>query len=211
MPILVATSVSLGWLGSIAEPAPSPSAATTSPATNIGPIIKFAELAYDFGKVDSGTVVKHEYAFTNIGDQTLEITNVQPSCGCTTAGKWDKAVEPGKTGMIPIEFNSTAYGGAVTKTITVTSNDPTNGVVVLQLKGTAWKPINISPGFVMFNLSADIQTNETKVVRIVSISASSTTHPPRANISSTLRNTIASSNAPTVTHTISAYGMVRNA
>jgi len=168
MPILVATSVSLGWLGSIAEPAPSPSAATTSPATNIRPIIKFAELAYDFGKVDSGTVVKHEYAIPNIGDQTLEITNVQPSCGCTTAGKWDKAVEPGKTGMIPIEFNSTAYGGAVTKTITVTSNDPTNGVVVLQLKGTAWKPINISPGFVMFNLSADIQTNETKVVRIVS-------------------------------------------
>jgi hypothetical protein len=168
--IVLAASVSLGLLASLAEPAPSTSASTPnpSPATNTGPIIKFAELAYDFGKVDSGTVVKHDYAFTNTGDQTLVVTNVQPSCGCTTAGSWDKTVEPGKTGIIPIQFNSTGYGGAVVKSITVTCNDLTNGIVVLQLKGTAWKPIDISPGFVMFNLSADVQTNETKAVKIVS-------------------------------------------
>ena len=168
--ILVAALVSLSVFASIAEPAPStvPSATIVSTATNTGPVIKFAEVLYDFGKVDSGTVVKHDYAFTNIGDQTLIVTNVQPSCGCTTAGSWDKMVEPGKTGIIPIQFNSTGYGGAVAKSITVTCNDPTNGILVLQLRGTAWKPIDISPGFVMFNLSADVQSNETKVVKIVS-------------------------------------------
>src|ERR1041384_5625607 len=168
--ILVAALVSLSVFASIAEPAPStvPSPTTVSTATNTGPMIKFAEVLYDFGKVDSGTVVKHDYAFTNIGDQTLVVTNVQPSCGCTTAGSWDKVVEPGKTGIIPIQFNSTGYGGAVAKSITVTCNDPTNGILVLQLRGTAWKAIDISPGFVMFNLSSDVQSNETKVVKIVS-------------------------------------------
>jgi hypothetical protein len=157
-------------LASSAEPQPAPllSATLESSGTNAGPTIKFAEVLYDFGKADSGTLVKHEYIFTNIGSQTLVVSNVQPSCGCTTAGSWDKVVEPGKTGIIPIQFNSTGYGGAVAKSITVTCNDPTNGITVLQLKGTIWKPIDVNPGFAMFNISPDIQTNDTKVVRIVS-------------------------------------------
>ena len=157
-------------LASSAEPQPAPlvSATAESSTTNAGPTIKFAELLYDFGQVDAGTLVKHEYIFTNIGNQTLVVSNVQPSCGCTTAGSWDKVVEPGKTGIVPIQFNSAGYGGAVAKSITVSCNDPTNGTTILQLKGTIWKPIDVNPGFAMFNISADIQTNETKVVRIVS-------------------------------------------
>src|SRR5436190_10300323 len=89
-PIVVAASVSIGMLTGIAEPTPSPllSAATASVATNSGPRITFAEPRYDFGKVDSATMVKHEYIFTNTGNQTLEVTNVQPGCGCTTAAYW---------------------------------------------------------------------------------------------------------------------------
>src|SRR5436190_12782374 len=36
------------------QPAPLPSATAESSATNAGPTIKFAELLYDFGKVDAG-------------------------------------------------------------------------------------------------------------------------------------------------------------
>src|SRR5262249_16376265 len=89
-------------------------------------------------------------------------------CGCTTAGNWDKTVEPGKTGVIPIQFNSSGYGGDVLKTIAVFCNDPDQTNVILQLKGTIWKAIDITPSFVMFNIYPDTQTNETKVVRIVS-------------------------------------------
>jgi hypothetical protein len=169
-PIAVAASVPIGALTSIAEPASSPllSNATAPTATNSGPRITFAQQLYDFGKVDSGTMVKHEYIFTNIGNQTLEVSNVQPGCGCTTAGSWDKKVEPGKTGLIPIQFNSSGYGGAVLKTITVFCNDPGQTNVVLQLKGTIWKAIDVSPSFAMFNVYPDTETNETKVIRIVS-------------------------------------------
>src|SRR5580704_9355879 len=77
-------------------PAPAPPLATV-PATNPpGAKIQFAVPVYDFGKVQAGELVKYSYVFTNSGDQPLEVSNVQPSCGCTTAGDWSHKVMPGE-------------------------------------------------------------------------------------------------------------------
>ena len=54
----------------------------------------------------SGEPVKYTYVFTNTGDRLLILNSVQPQCGCTAAGEWTKQVEPGKTGSIPIQFNT---------------------------------------------------------------------------------------------------------
>src|SRR5207245_1578927 len=142
-------------------------AAQTPAPTNSGPKIQFAESVYDFGKVSAGDPVKHTFAFTNGGDELLILTNVQPSCGCTTAGEWSHQVEPGKTGDIPIQFNSSSYNGPVTKTVTVTSNDKSQPTVVLQVKGTVWKPIDINPQFVMLSVNAESPSNDVKVVHIL--------------------------------------------
>ncbi len=91
--------------------APVEAGATNSAA----PKIVFATPVYDFGKVKSGDPVKYTYVFTNTGDATLTLSDVHPSCGCTTAGDWTRQVEPGKTGAIPVQFNSAAYGGATTR------------------------------------------------------------------------------------------------
>src|SRR5439155_7376787 len=40
--------------------------------------------------------------------------------------------------------------------------------VFLQLTGSVWKPINAMPMITVFNVSSEVQTNETKVVRIMS-------------------------------------------
>src|ERR1700747_2024221 len=124
-----------------ARQAPVPAApAPTAPVTigAIGPKIQFQTPVYDFGKVKSGDPVKYTFIFTNSGDELLILTNVQPSCGCTTAGDWSRQVEPGKTGTIPVQFNSANYGGQVLKTVTVTCNDRSQRSVGLQLKGTVW-------------------------------------------------------------------------
>jgi hypothetical protein len=131
------------------------------------PNIQFAETLYNFGKVKSGEIVSHDFIFTNAGAATLEISDVRPSCGCTTAGTWDKQVEPGKTGIIPLQFNSSAFGGPVTKAATVTCNDPTKSTVVIQLTGTVSKPIDVTPAMPVFVVSSEIQTNETKIVRLL--------------------------------------------
>ena len=133
-----------------------------------GPHIQFATPAYDFGKVSAGELVKHAYVFTNTGNQVLEISDARPSCGCTTAGNWERRVEPGKTGSIPIQFNSANFTGPVHKTITVTCNDPRQPVTMLQLQGTVWKAIDVTPAYAIFNVTAGAtQSNETRVVRIV--------------------------------------------
>ena len=77
-----------------APPAPAPTSAAPPPVTigAIGPKIAFETPVYDFGKVKSGDLVKHTFTFTNTGDELLILTNVQPSCGCTTAGEWTKKV-----------------------------------------------------------------------------------------------------------------------
>jgi hypothetical protein len=146
----------------------SPAAAPAEKKESAGPKIQFAEMVHDFGKVSAGELVKHTFVFTNIGTATLEIKDVRPGCGCTTAGTWDKVVEPGKTGSIPLQLNSANFGGIIMKQATVTCNDPSQSNVVLQIKGTVWKAIEVTPTMAVFNISSEAQTNDTKVVRIVS-------------------------------------------
>ena len=173
---VVSLLIVAGTFGSIASclaqaEAPSPPSGTKSAAgapETSGPKIEFAIQVFDFGKVSAGELVRHDFVFTNTGRALLEITDVRPGCGCTTAGTWDRRVKPGQTGVIPLQFNSANFNGKVTKSATVTCNDPGKSNLVLQITGTVWKPIEITPLMAMFKVSDELQTNETKVVRIVS-------------------------------------------
>ena len=162
--------------GALAEPppaatppaaAPAAEAPTENLATNaMVPHIEFSTNVYEFGRVKAGDPVKYTYYFTNTGNALLEVTDVRPSCGCTTAGEWTKKVEAGATGSIPIQFNSANYSGTVLKTVTVTSNDKQKPTTVLQLKGTIWKPIELAPAYTVLNIPPDAPSAST-VVRIV--------------------------------------------
>jgi Protein of unknown function (DUF1573) len=146
---------------------PPPVVAPGGSAQVPGPRIHFPEPVYDFGRIMQGTIVKHEFVFTNTGDARLEIKGVYPSCGCTTPGEWSRAVEPGQAGTIPLEFNSGHFMGAVVKMVTVASNDKSQPAVYLQLKGTIWKPIDVNPPLAVLNAVADSPADATATVRIV--------------------------------------------
>lgn len=93
-----------------------------------------ASLEHSFGSVKSGTPLKFTFQIKNEGKETLEIKNVAPSCGCTTSD-YDKTIAPGKTGGITLEVAKTdGYTGDVTKTATVTTNDPEHQSFTLTLK-----------------------------------------------------------------------------
>ncbi len=154
---LTAAITALGLAHVGAQPVPTqPPAAPATPATNaVGAKIQFENVLYDFGRMKSGEPVKHTYNFTNVGDQVLEIKGVQPQCGCTAAGEWTKEVAPGKAGQIPIQFNTTGYNGPVFKQVTVTCNVSNQPIVMLQLKGSVFKQIDINPQFLALNVPAD--------------------------------------------------------
>ena len=142
---------------------PAPPQLETASTNNPGPKIQFDNSTHDFGRAKSGEPVKYTYYFTNTGDQVLEITHVQPSCGCTTAGDYSKRVEPGKIGTIPIQFNTANFNGSVYKTIAVNSTAKNQGTVVLQLRGTVWKPIEFVPSYSVLNIPPDAPTASTVV------------------------------------------------
>jgi hypothetical protein len=149
--------------------AASGSAAQALPAGPVrqGPRIQFANTEHDFGKVQAGQVVKCAFLFTNVGDALLEISGVQTSCGCTTAGAFQRQVQPGQTGTIPIQFNSGGFSGPVTKAVTVTCNDPAQPAVQLLVKATVWAPIELTPQWAVLHVSPE-QPSNAAVVRIVS-------------------------------------------
>ena len=165
-----------------APPVPTPPAMPppAAPATTngIGPKIRFETTMHDFGKVKSGEVAKYTYAFTNGGDQVLELSGVQ-ACGCITA-EYTKRVEPGQTGSIPIRFNSGGYGGPITKTIIVTCNDRSNSRPMLQFKGVVWRPIDVIPQFVVLNLTADAPLAAATVLITNNLPEPVDFFPPRA-------------------------------
>ena len=146
------------------------------------PTIQFEELIHDFGKVKAGEPLRHDFVFTNTGTTTLEVTDVRPGCGCTTAGQWDRKVEPGKIGKIPIQFNPNSPSGTISKSIAVTCNDPLGNVQTLQVKATVWKPVDINPAYVYFMGVEGEVTNDTKVVKITNnLEESITLEPPQSN------------------------------
>src|ERR1700722_8632222 len=81
-------------------------------------VIKFKELAYDFGKIKQNVPAIHDFAFTNVSAAPVIIESALASCGCTTPTKPEGAIPKGKDSKITAGFNAAAVG-RFNKTITV--------------------------------------------------------------------------------------------
>ena len=179
--VVVAGAVALyAAFGPKRNPEPSPTTTTTpppkptvpaqaskSPLPVDGPRIQFATRDYDFGKAVGDDQVDCVFVFTNTGIATLEVKDVSPGCSCMKAGEWTRKVEPGQTGTIPVRYDSRHYTGGFAKSVFVTCNDPTDQKPMLQIKGTVWRPLEITPPSAVLNLSSESPSNTT-AVRIIS-------------------------------------------
>lgn len=100
---------------------------------------------YDFGSVSQGTKVEHTFIIRNRGNAPLTIKGVRPSCGCTAVATSATLIAPGKAGEIKTSFNSANYAGAVTKTVSVESNDPKTPSTILTLRGSVVEEVQLAP------------------------------------------------------------------
>ncbi len=95
----------------------------------------FEKETHEFGNLAEGVQATYAFKFKNTGNQPVIISNVQPSCGCTTPDWTKEPILPGKTGLVKAVYNSSGRPGAFHKAITVTSNAATP-TQVLFIKGT---------------------------------------------------------------------------
>ena len=102
-------------------------------------LIDFAELNHDFGRVEfTGDTLVTQFWFKNRGVSALEIYEAKGSCGCTVAD-FPKTTAAGTGSSITVKYYN-ANPGFINKSVTVTTNDPNNTVIVLRIKGETYKP-----------------------------------------------------------------------
>jgi|GEM_PF-3424447 len=78
----------------------------------------------NWGRIAADTL-KHTITIVNTGDGVLEISEVRPSCGCTTTEKLSKnSLAPNDTATVGIAINVKGHHGPQLKRVTITSNDP---------------------------------------------------------------------------------------
>jgi uncharacterized protein DUF1573 len=136
--LALAAILALCLLASPAAPlaAAQPKAVAVEPLTDLGTIAK-------------GEKVTHDFLIRNDGDAPLEITGVRPACGCTVA-EFDKTVAPGKTGTVHTLLDTASFNGAISKGVTVTTNDPSTPEIQLTLKLSVQPYIMVKPGYARF-------------------------------------------------------------
>lgn len=108
--------------------------------------------SYDWGKVSpKDSPLKTKVKLKNIGTEKLIISNVKPSCGCTTAPLDKDQLNPGETATIDVTFNVGSHAGPNSKTIRISSNDPNNSTVIFRLSADVQKALTVTPGYFAFN------------------------------------------------------------
>lgn len=116
------------------------------------PVFKLDSSVYDFGRAAVGKEINCDFTFTNAGNGPLELLKVRPSCGCTVTGAYDKIIQPGGKGKIPVTLRIGRASGKISKKITVYTNVEGEGQqVVLTLAGEVWSPLEADPQTVSFS------------------------------------------------------------
>lgn len=160
----LAVGVGLGWWSVARRPWPGyPLLAQAQPAGSGGasagqltplsaqPRAEVPSDTHDFGRIESNSVVRHEFEIRNVGSAPLRLTKGGSTCRCTVLDFEDTEVPPGGSQKIKIEFNGHEYLGAVTQNATIYTSDPQKPQIVFTIKADVVKSIRVVPSEIVFS------------------------------------------------------------
>jgi len=114
----------------------------TQAKTSKGPHITFEKTEVDLGKIPQKGKFDFSFKFKNTGKETLKISSVKSSCGCTIVEKGTDTLQPGESSEIKGAFYSNEYKGRLVRAISVKSNDPDKPQVILYINSVVEEPAN---------------------------------------------------------------------
>lgn len=119
----------------------SPLTANSNAEKVLTPNIEMLETSYNFGEIQQGESVTHDFILKNTGDADLLISAAKGSCGCTVP-QWPKTpIAKGEEAAIKVTFNSAGRSGKQNKTVTLVTNAIPN-TKVLTINGNVIVPQN---------------------------------------------------------------------
>lgn len=110
--------------------------------------LEVSESLWDFGYVTQGAKVTHDYVLKNVGDDSLFIEKVKPTCGCTSAPLTKDKLAPGESVPVTVTFSTGKFSGPVHKTVTVSSSDAEQATMPLSFSaivGSLPPTLGLSP------------------------------------------------------------------
>jgi len=108
----------------------SPLTANSNADKVLTPKIEMLETSFNFGEMQQGESVTHDFILKNTGHGDLIISSAKGSCGCTVP-EWPKnPIAKGENASIKVTFNSAGKSGKQNKTITLVSNAIPNTKVI---------------------------------------------------------------------------------
>ena len=116
----------------------------------VGPKIEVIEDVYNFGTLRQDEVksVSHTFTFKSAGTADLVLTQIRPSCGCTSAVSSATQFAPGTEGTLTAVLNPKGKFGKTSISVRVATNDPANQQKVFRIEGNVLSPWRILPAIV---------------------------------------------------------------
>jgi hypothetical protein len=106
------------------------------------------------------------FSFKNIGVNTVTITQIQSTCGCTTADLAKRTYAPGEAGEIKAVFTFGDRVGLQEKSIEVAIDDPSSPAVSLVLRITIPEMITCTPRLLLWTKGGAI-TEQSAIIAAV--------------------------------------------
>jgi hypothetical protein len=110
---------------------------------------------YEFGRVPQGVPQHHVYRIQNQGNAPLILTLKSKQCHCTLADlgadENTLTVPPGGEAPVALSLDGSLPGGAFSKSVVLTTNDPTFDELTLMLQGTVVLTVHLMPENLIFS------------------------------------------------------------
>jgi hypothetical protein len=117
------------------------------------PDIAVSEVSIDYGVLMIGTSSAHTITITNTGTSRLDVSDISSSHTDYTLDVTSLSLDPQESGNVTVTFAPSSTG-PIPATVTITSNDPDEGTLVVALSGEGLEPpiISVAPDSIHENL-----------------------------------------------------------
>lgn len=105
---------------------------------------------HDFGSVARGAEARYRFKFTNNYKETVHVSNVRTTCGCTESFASKKVIESGETAYIEVAMDTNKFSHDKNSNAIVTFSQPQYSEVRLPIHAYIRTDVVLTPGWANF-------------------------------------------------------------
>lgn len=121
------------------------------------------ETVFEFGNIERGTSMSHEFLIRNVGDKPLHVDVESTTCKCTVGDLTDSDVEPGGETKVLLEWVAKTPPGPFRHGAVLSTNDPHQRSINLTVEGQVVESTAMYPAELYFGT---LRSGETKEVSL---------------------------------------------